>query len=134
MSTIALIGLDLAKSIFQLHGEDSQGNAVLKKRLTRAQLAEFFAQLEPCIVAMEACGSAHYWARKLTALGHQPKLIPPQYVKPFVKTNKNDAADAAAIATAARQADGERKNDGTAGSAVYPPGSGWLGEKQNCNL
>jgi len=105
MSTIALIGLDLAKSIFQLHGEDSQGNAVLKKRLTRTQLAEFFAQLEPCIIAMEACGSAHYWARKLTALGHQPKLIPPQYVKPFVKTNKNDAADAAAIATAARQAD-----------------------------
>jgi transposase len=78
MSTIALIGLDLSKSVFQLHGVDSQGNAVLKKRLTRTQLAEFFAQLELCIVAMEACGSAHYWARKLTVLGHQPKLIPPQ--------------------------------------------------------
>jgi transposase len=68
-------------------------------------MAEFFAQMEPCLVAMEACGSAHFWARKLTELGHTPRLIPPQFVKHFVKTNKNDAADAAAIATAARQPD-----------------------------
>ena len=105
MAKPAIIGLDLAKSIFQVHGVDNEGNAVLKKRLTRAQLAEFFAQQEPCIVAMEACGSAHHWARRLAGLGHSPRLLPPQYVKPFVKTNKNDAADAAAIATAARQPD-----------------------------
>lgn len=105
MAKPAIIGLDLAKSIFQVHGVDNEGNAVLKKRLTRAQLAEFFAQQEPCIVAMEACGSAHHWARRLAGLGHSPRLLPPQYVKPFVKTNKNDTADAAAIATAARQPD-----------------------------
>ena len=105
MNKITLIGLDLAKSVFQVHGVDAEGNTVLKKRLTRTQMAEFFAQLEPCPVAMEACGSAHHWARKLAAFGHTPRLIPPQYVKPFVKTNKNDAADAAAIATAARQPD-----------------------------
>ncbi len=105
MSAIALIGLDLAKSIFQIHCVDNEGNQVLKKRLTRAQMAEFFAQLEPCVVAMEACGSAHFWARKLVEFGHSPRLIPPQYVKPFVKTNKNDAADAAAIVIAARQPD-----------------------------
>jgi transposase len=105
MNKITLIGLDLAKSVFQVHGVDAEGNTVLKKRLTRTQMAEFFAQLEPCPVAMEACGSAHYWARQLAQFGHTPRLIPPQYVKPFVKTNKNDAADAAAIATAARQPD-----------------------------
>ncbi len=103
MNKITLIGLDLAKSVFQVHGVDAEGNAVLRKRLTRAQMAEFFAQLDSCIVAMEACGSAHFWARKLAAFGHTPRLIPPQYVKPFVKTNKNDAADAEAIAMAARQ-------------------------------
>ncbi len=86
MKKITLIGLDLAKSVFQVHGVDAEGNAVLRKRLTRAQMAEFFAQLEPCIVAMEACGSAHFWARKLASFCHTPSLIPPQYVKPFVKT------------------------------------------------
>lgn len=105
MSKITLIGLDLAKSVFQVHGVDAAGNTVLKKRLTRSQMAIFFAQVEPCLVAMEACGSAHHWARQLAAFGHTPRLIPPQYVKPFVKTNKTDAADAAAIATAARQPD-----------------------------
>ncbi len=105
MNKITLIGLDLAKSVFQVHGVDAEGNTVLKKRLTRTQMGEFFAQQEPCLVALEACGSAHYWARQLAPFGHPPRLIPPQYVKPFVKTNKNDAADAAAIATAARQPD-----------------------------
>ncbi|MGB5558174.1 MAG: IS110 family transposase [Paracoccaceae bacterium] len=103
MNKMTVIGLDLAKSIFQVHGVDAEGNAVLKKRLARSQMAEFFAHLEPCIVAMEACGGAHFWARKLATFGHTPQLISPQYVKPFVKTNKNDAADAAAIATAVRQ-------------------------------
>ena len=75
MNKITLIGLDLAKSVFQVHGVDAEGNTVLKKRLTRTQMAEFFAQLEPCPVAMEACGSAHHWARKLAAFGHTPRLI-----------------------------------------------------------
>ena len=103
MSKVTLIGLDLAKSVFQVHGVNTEGKAILKKRLSRGQMLEFFAQLAPCIVAMEACSGSHYWGRKLTSLGHTPRLISPQYVKPFVRTNKNDAADAAAIATAARQ-------------------------------
>ena len=105
MKEIAVIGLDLAKAVFQVHGVDAEGNTVLKKRLTRPQMASFFVHLEPCLVAMESCGSAHYWARQLTRFGHTPRLIPPQYVKPFVKTNKHDAADAAVIATAARPPD-----------------------------
>ncbi len=94
------IGMDLAKNVFQLHGADSQGKTVLKKQLKRAQVLSFFANLVPCRVGMEACGSAHYWARKLVAMGHTVQLIPPQYVKPFVKRNKNDAADAEAICEA----------------------------------
>lgn len=92
-----MISIDLAKSIFQLHGVDDQGHAVMKKQLKRAQVLPFFANLRPCRIGMEACGSAHYWARKLQALGHTVQLIPPQYVKPFVRRNKNDAADAEAI-------------------------------------
>jgi transposase len=95
-----MISIDLAKSVFQLHGVDDKGHAVMKKQLKRAQVLPFFANLTPCRVGMEACGSAHYWARKLQALGHTVQLIPPQYVKPFVKRNKNDAADAAAICEA----------------------------------
>ena len=105
MKEITVIGLDLAKSVFQVHGVDAEGHTVLKKRLARTQMAEFFVHLEPCLVAMEACSSAHHWARQLMRWGHTPRLIPPQYVKPFVKTNKHDAADTAAIATAARQPD-----------------------------
>ncbi|MCB1822592.1 MAG: IS110 family transposase [Candidatus Competibacteraceae bacterium] len=105
MNKMTVIGLDLAKLVFQIHGVDAEGNTVLKKRLARTQMAEFFVHLEPCLVAMEACSSAHHWARQLMRWGHTPRLIPPQYVKPFVKTNKHDAADAAAIATAARQPD-----------------------------
>lgn len=100
MSKVTLIGLDLAKSIFHVHGVDAEGNTVLRKRLRWGQMAAFFARLEPCVVAMEACGGSHYWGWKLADLGHTPRLISPQYVKPFVKTNKNDAA---AIATVARQ-------------------------------
>jgi transposase len=94
---LKMIGIDLAKSVFQVHGADDKGHAVMKKQFKRAQVLPFFANLTPCRIAMEACGSAHYWARKLQALGHTVKLIPPQYVKPFVKRNKNDAADAEAI-------------------------------------
>lgn len=97
---LTTIGLDLAKAVFQVHGADERGRTVLKKQLKRAQVPAFFANLTPCKIGMEACGSAHYWARKLMAMGHDVVLIPPQYVKPFVKRNKNDAADAEAICEA----------------------------------
>lgn len=97
---LTTIGMDLAKSVFQVHGADAHGKLVLKKQLKRSQVLPFFANLVPCKIGMEACGSAHYWARKLQALGHTVQLIAPQYVKPFVKRNKNDAADAEAICEA----------------------------------
>ncbi|WP_457354906.1 IS110 family RNA-guided transposase [Roseateles sp. P5_D6] len=97
---ITTIGLDLAKNVFQVHGVDARGNTVLKKQLKRAQMAEFFVKRTPCLIGMEACASAHYWARKLQAMGHTVRLMAPQFVKPYVKTNKNDAADAEAICEA----------------------------------
>jgi transposase len=100
MKPVAVIGLDLAKNVFQVHGADAAGHAVLTKKLSRAQVFEFFAKLTPCLVGMEACSSAHYWGRCLTELGHTVRLMPPQYVKPYVKTNKNDARDAEAICEA----------------------------------
>lgn len=105
MTKITLLGIDLAKEIFQLHGMDEQGNAVLKKKIKRAQLLEFIMQLDPCLIVMEACGGSHYWAREFKKFSHQVKLISPQFVKPFVKTNKTDAKDAEAIAVAARQSE-----------------------------
>lgn len=103
MSEISMIGLDLAKSVFQVHGAASSGEVVLRKKLRREQLLRFFAQTPQCIVAMEACASAHHWAREINALGHEVRLIPPAYVKPFVKRQKNDAADAEAICEAAQR-------------------------------
>jgi transposase len=100
MTEIATVGLDLAKSWFQVHGADAQGRPVLRKKLARGKVLEFFANLPPCLVGMEACGSAHHWARELSKLGHEVRLMPPQYVKPYVKTNKHDAADAEAICEA----------------------------------
>ena len=97
---ITTIGIDLAKNVIQVHGVDERGKAVLKKQLKRDQVASFFANLPPCLIGMEACGSAHHWARKLEAFGHTVKLMAPQFVKPYVKTNKNDAADAEAICEA----------------------------------
>jgi transposase len=97
---ITTIGIDLAKSVFQLHGVDPQGKTVLKKQIKRDEMAVFFAKLSPCLIGMEACGSAHYWARKLQGQGHTVKLMAPQFVKAYVKTNKNDAADAEAICEA----------------------------------
>ena len=94
------IGIDLAKSVFQVHGVDAKGKVVLKKAVKRAQMAAFFANTPPCLIGMEVCGSAHHWARKLEGLGHTVKLMAPQFVKPYVKTNKNDAADAEAICEA----------------------------------
>jgi len=94
------IGLDLAKVVFQLHGVDQHERPALRRQLRRNQVLEFFARLEPCMVGMEACGSAHYWGRKLAALGHTVRLIAPKYVKAYLKTNKNDARDAEAICEA----------------------------------
>lgn len=97
---ITTIGVDLAKNVMQVHGVDERGEAVLKKQLRRHKVSAFFANLEPCLVGMEACGSAHHWARELEKLGHEVKLMAPQFVKPYVKTNKSDAADAEAICEA----------------------------------
>ncbi len=100
MKKITTIGIDLAKNIIQVHGVDRRGKAVMKKQLKRNQVISFFANLPACRVGMEACGSAHHWARKLEKLGHMVKLMAPQFVKPYVKTNKNDVADAEAICEA----------------------------------
>jgi transposase len=97
---IATVGLDLAKTLFQVHGVDSQGHIVVRKQLRRVDVLAFFAKLEPCVVGMEACGSSHYWGRELTKLGHTVRLIAPQFVRPYVKSNKTDAADAEAICEA----------------------------------
>jgi len=97
------IGLDIAKAVFQVHGIDARGQTTLRKRLRRAQLITFFANLPPCLVGIEACSSAHHWARELCKLGHEVKLMAPQFVKAYVKTNKNDARDAEAICEAVRR-------------------------------
>ena len=101
MAEVSIIGLDLAKSVFQLHGARADGSVAFRRKLSRGKLLEFFASTAPCMVAMEACGSAHHWAREIRALGHEVRLIAPMHVKPFVGRNKNDAADAQAIAEAA---------------------------------
>lgn len=102
--TVTQIGLDIAKSVFQAHGINADGETVLRRRLARSQLLSFFAKLAPCVIGMEACSSAHHWARELRRLGHEIRLIPPQYVKPYVKRNKTDAADAEAICEAVGRA------------------------------
>lgn len=97
---VTTIGLDLAKQVFQVHAVDARGTAVLRRRLRRADVLAFFGGLEPCLVGMEACATAHHWSRELTKLGHSVKLLPPAYVKPYVRRQKNDAADAEAICEA----------------------------------
>ena len=100
MPEIATIGLDIAKNVFQLHAVDRSGKIVLRKALRRSQMQGFFSTLSPCLIGMEACATAHHWARTLTAFGHEVRLIPPAYVKPYLRRQKNDAADAAAICEA----------------------------------
>jgi len=100
MTSVATIGLDIAKSVFQVHGVDAAGQVVVRQRLARRRVLAFFEKLAPCLVGIEACSSSHYWARELVARGHQVHLMPAQYVKPYVKRGKNDAADAEAICEA----------------------------------
>ncbi|MDR3526005.1 MAG: IS110 family transposase [Rhizomicrobium sp.] len=101
MQTITTIGLDIAKSVFQVHGVDAEGNVILRRRLKRRYVLAFFQKLPPCLVGIEACASSHHWSRELQALGHTVRLMPPAYVKPYVKRHKNDATDAEAICEAA---------------------------------
>src|SRR5262245_59942184 len=100
MDSVTTIGLDIAKSVFQVHGVDSTGEVVVRRRLTRGRVLAFFESLPRCLVGIEACSSSHYWARLLIARGHDVRLLPAQYVKPYLKRQKNDAADAEAICEA----------------------------------
>jgi transposase len=103
MQEITTVGLDLAKSVFQVHAVDAAGTVVIRRQIRRPQMLLFFSRLAPCLIGMEACAGAHYWARELVKFGHEVRLIPPSYVKPFVKRGKTDAADAEAICTAVVQ-------------------------------
>ena len=104
MEAITAIGLDIAKSVFQVHGVDADGNVILRRQLKRRYVMAFFQKLPPCLVGIEACASSHYWSRELQAYGHTVRLMPPAYVKPYVKRHKNDAADAEAICEAVTRA------------------------------
>ena len=97
LSSVTAVGLDLAKHVFQIDGVDASGRVVVAKAIGRNNLLEFFASLPPCLVGLEACGSAHYWARELMTLGHEARMMPPAYVRPYIRRQKNDASDAAAI-------------------------------------
>jgi transposase len=94
---ITVIGLDIAKNIFQVHGVDETGQPAIRRKLRRSDVLPLFSRLEPSLVGIEACHTAHYWAREIAALGHTVRLMPPQFVKPYIKSQKNDAADAEAI-------------------------------------
>jgi transposase len=100
MKKFIRIGVDLAKNYFQIHALESEGGSAVTRKLTRLKMREFFSRIEPCLVGMEACGSAHYWARELESMGHEVLLMPPSYTKPYVKRGKNDAVDAAACCEA----------------------------------
>jgi transposase len=97
MNKISVVGLDLAKNVFQVHAVDERGGVVMRKQLSRNQVNRFFAKLPPCLIGVEACGGAHYWARRLGEFGHEVRMMAPAFVKPYLKSNKNDRNDAEAI-------------------------------------
>ncbi len=103
MQEITTIGLDIAKSVFQVHGIDASGEGVMRRQLRRRQVLHFFRKLPACVIGIEACATAHHWGRELVALGHEVRLMPARYVKPYVKRGKNDAADAEAICEAVQR-------------------------------
>ena len=111
MQSITTIGLDIAKSVFQVHGVDAAGQVVLRRQLKRRYVLKFFEKLPPCLVGIEACASSHHWSRELQALGHTVRLMPPAYVKPYVKRHKNDATDAEAICEAVTRPQPNNKHD-----------------------
>ena len=124
---MTVVGLDISKHVFQVHAVDGEG-VVVRKRLRRSEVLQFFEQLAPCLVGIEACGTSHHWARELTALGHEVKLMPPTYVKPYVRGNKNDAADAEAICEAVTRPSmrfvamkSEQQQSGLIGAAGFRP-------------
>lgn len=127
MSEVIPVGLDLAKNVFQAHGVDALGHVVFRKKLRRGQVLSFFSQQPTCIVAMEACGGGHFWGREPGRLGHEVWLIPPAYVKPFVKHQKSDAADAEAICEAAQRPARRSDQDHLAGrpGRVHLHRRGW---------
>src|ERR1700726_1188238 len=104
MQAVTTIGLDIAKSVFQIHGVDAAGNVIVRRQLKRRYVLPFFQRLPPCLIGIEACASSHHWSRELQALGHTVRLMPAAYVKPYVKRQKNDAADAEAICEAVTRA------------------------------
>jgi transposase len=104
MQAVTTIGLDIAKSVFQVHGIDAEGNVLIRRQLKRRYVLAFFQKLSPCLVGIEACATSHHWSRELKALGHTVRLMPPAYVKPYVKRQKNDATDAEAICEAVTRA------------------------------
>ena len=109
--SVTIIGLDIAKSVFQVHGADDAGNPLIRRQLRRRDVLRFFANIERCLIGVEACHSSHYWARELTALGHDVRLIPTQYVRPFRRGGKNDSNDAEAICDALSRPSITRKTD-----------------------
>jgi transposase len=104
MQTVTTIGLDIAKSVFQVHAVDAAGKVIIRRQLKRRYVLAFFEKLPPCLIGIEACASSHHWSRELQALGHSVRLMPPAYVKPYVKRQKNDATDAEAICEAVTRA------------------------------
>ncbi len=103
MKEVSTIGLDIAKNVFQVHGIDDTGNVVIRRQLRRSQVQAYFAKLPPCLIGVEACATSHHWTRELKKLGHEVRMMPARYVKAYVKRNKTDAADAAAICEAVRR-------------------------------
>ena len=130
MQAITTIGLDIAKSVFQVHGIDAEDKVIIRRQLKRRYVLAFFQKLAPCLVGIEACASSHHWSRELKALGHTVRLMPPAYVKPYVKRQKNDAADAEAICEAVSRVGASLISDMSNAPAVATRRNNRIGGKQ----